>query len=138
MKLQNKNLKIVYDFLMSIGVKGKKNAHRTRVATVIGEQANKYADEELTLLKDYCETDENGDLKRLENGNFDIKDVSKFKEEQKALADEYFVLDDSNLETALKTVKEIVEEYNKELEGNKALAHFYLIEAFENMKGEDE
>lgn len=131
-KLQNKDLKIVFDFLLSIGVKGKKNAHRTRVAKVIEEQSNVYAEEELTLLKDYCKTDENGDFVHLSNGNLDISDPKKFKEEQNALAEEYFAIDDNNLETALKTVKELVMEYNKELEGDDALAHFYLVDAFEN------
>lgn len=131
-KLQNKDLKVIYSFLMGIGIKGKKSTHRTRIAKVIEEQHKKYAEEELELIKDYCETDEKGEFARLPNGNLDISDPKKFKEEQKALADEYFTIDDRNLETALKTVEEIVIDYNKELEGDNALAHFYLVEAFEN------
>ncbi len=130
-KLKNKDLKVIYDFLLSIGVKGRKNAHRTRIVKVIEEQNNKYVEEELTLLKDYCETDEKEEFVRLPNGNLDISDPKKFKEEQKSLAEEYFTIDDKNLETALKTVEEIINDYNKELEGNDALAHFYLVEAFE-------
>jgi hypothetical protein len=130
-KLQNKDLKITYDFLMSIGVKGKKSTHRTRIAKAIEEQHKKYADEELNLLKDYCSVDDKGEFVRLPNGNLDISDTAKFNKEQESLANEYFVIDDTNLETALKTVKELVIDYNKELDGNDALAHFYLVEAFE-------
>lgn len=138
-KLKNKDLKIIFDFLMGISIKGKKSVHRTRIAKVIEEQNKKYADEEIELLKDFCETNERGEFVRLPNGNLDVSDTEEFKKQQEALVNEYFTIDDKNLETALNTVKELVMEYNKELEGNNALAHFYLVEAFENAEtGGDE
>ncbi|MGP4038325.1 hypothetical protein ACTWP4_00235 [Gracilibacillus sp. D59] len=135
-KLKNKDLRIVSDFLLnSISAKGKKNIHRMRIVEAINEQRKKYAQEEELLLKDYCKLDEQGELKRNNQGTFDVVDKGKMKEladQREYLQNEVLIIDDKNLITAFKTVEKLVNEYDKELVGEQALAHFILSEAFEN------
>jgi acetolactate synthase small subunit len=131
-KLQNKELKDVAEFLKKLSLNGKKSVHRMRVVKVLEEQNKKLGEEELELLKEYVETDEKGEFVH-ESGNLKFKgDVKEFKKQQEDLYNEYFVLDDTNLESALKTLKEVVNDYNKELSEKDAEAHFTLVEAFEN------
>lgn len=142
MKLQNKNLKNVVDFLLNnVGAKGKKNLHRMRIVKALQEQNKKYYEEEMVLLKEFAELDEQGNLVPGQGGGFKLKgDKKEFEKQQAELMDEYFVLDDVNLQSALKTVEKLANEFDKELAGVSAEAHFYLVEAFENEeeKGDEE
>src|SRR5699024_30844 len=137
-KLQNKNLKMIYDFLMSLTVKGSRNIHRTRIALAVKEQHEKVSKEEMDLIKDYAELDDDEEFIRGHNGNIKFKDINKFKEEQEKLLDETFVIEGENLQSALNSVNKLITDYNKALEGDHALAHFYLSEAFSNAEGGDE
>ncbi|WP_062049224.1 hypothetical protein [Bacillus sp. JCM 19034] len=140
MKLQYKDLKVAADFLKKVSLKGKKSVHRMRIIKVLEEQNKKFAEEELELLKSYAELDEQGELVLSEGGGFKIKedkDKKEFRKQQEELYQEYFVVDEKNLETAVKTVEEVVNDYNKELSDKDAEAHFLLVEAFENMEGDE-
>lgn len=137
-KLQNKYLKDVADFLLNtVSAKGKKNIHRMRIVKSLQERDKEVGEEEVTLLKEFAQLDENGELKRNDAGGFDIEDMKGFNEQHKALYDEYFVIDDKNLESSLTTVKKLVNDFDKELSGKNAEAHFILIEAFENAEAEE-
>ncbi|MED4080094.1 hypothetical protein P4637_08845 [Halalkalibacterium halodurans] len=130
-KIQNKELKDVSEFLRKLSLKGKKSVHRMRIVKVLEEQNKKLGEEEVELLKEYVETDEKGEF-IYENEKLKFKnDAREFKKQQDELFNEYFVLDDTNLESALKTLEEIVNDYNKELSEKDAEAHFILVEAFE-------
>ncbi|MDY7224667.1 hypothetical protein [Halalkalibacterium halodurans] len=134
-KIPNKHLKDVSEFLRKLSLKGKKSVHRMRIVKVLEEQNKKLGEEEVELLKEYVETDEKGEF-IYENEKLKFKnDAREFKKQQDELFNEYFVLDDTNLESALNTVKEVVTDYNKELSEKDAEAHFTLVEAFE--KGEE-
>lgn len=137
-KIKNKYLNDVANFLLnSVSAKGKENIHRMRVVKALQEKHKEVSEEEVELLKEYAGTDENGDIKRNEQGNFDVKDVKGFNEAHKALFNEYFVIDDANLESALETVKKLINDYDEELSGKQAEAHFILSEAFEKNAEED-
>ena len=138
-KLQNKDVKNVADFLQNtISVKGKKNIHRMRIVKSLQERNKVVGEEEFTLLKEYAQLDDKGELKRNEAGGFYIEDTKGFSEQHKALYDEFFVFDDKNLESALKTVEKLVNDYDKELSGKQAEAHFILVEAFDENKTEED
>ena len=138
-KLQNKDLKNVADFLQNtLTAKGKKNVHRMRIVKAIENKNKEVGEEEYTLLKEYVPIGDNGELKRNDTGGFAIEDTKGFSEQHKALYDEYFVIDDKNLESALKTVEKLVNDYDKELSGKQAEAHFILIEAFEENNTEED
>lgn len=138
-KLQNKYLKNVADFLQNtVSAKGKKNVHRMRIVKAIENKNKEVGEEEVTLLKEYAQLDDKGELKRNDAGGFDIEDTKGFNEQHKALYDEYFTIDDKNLESALKTVEKLVNDYDKELSGKSAEAHFILVEAFEENNTEEE
>lgn len=138
-KIQNKHLNNVSDFLLNtVSAKGKKNVHRMRIVKTLQEKHKEVSEEELTLLKEYAGEDEEGNIKRNQHGNFDIKDVKGFNEAHKELFDEYFVIDDKNLESALNTVEKLVNDFDKELSGKDAEAHFILIEAFEEQPEEEQ
>jgi ribosomal protein S7 len=138
-KIKNEHLNNVADFLLnSVGAKGKKSIHKMRVVKALQEKHKEVSEEEVALLKEYAGEDEEGNIKRNDAGQFDIKDTKGFNEAHKALFDEEFVIDDVNLESALKTVEKLINDYDKELSGKQAEAHFVLYEAFEEAKGEDE
>ena len=138
-KLQNKYLKNVADFLQNtVSAKGKKNIHRMRIVKALQERNKEVGEEEVTLLKEYAQLDDKGELKRNDAGGFSIEDTKGFGEQHKALYDEYFVIDDKNLESALKTVEKLVNDYDKELSGKQAEAHFILVEAFEESNIEED
>ncbi|OEH52987.1 hypothetical protein AQ616_18265 [Oceanobacillus sp. E9] len=136
-KLQNKYLKDAAEFLQNvISTKGKKNLHRMRVVKVLLCQYEKVAEEEITLLKEYAKTDDQGEFVKNEAGGFDMDDYKGFNEQHKELFEEYFTLDDKNLEPALKTVEKLVNDFDKELSGKNAEMHYLLVEAFESNEGE--
>ncbi|SFM36322.1 hypothetical protein SAMN04487943_11522 [Gracilibacillus orientalis] len=138
-KLQNKHLKDVADFLQNnVGAKGKKNIHRMRIVKALQEGNNKLAEEEVALLKEYAKTDEQGELVTNEKGGFDVDDKKGFNEQHKELFDEEYVIDDKNLESAVKTVENLTNDYDKELIGKSAEAHFLLAESIENVEGGEE
>ncbi|MDO6451711.1 hypothetical protein [Oceanobacillus profundus] len=138
-KLQNKDLKNAADFLQNtVSAKGKKNVHRMRIVKALENKYKEVGEEEVTLLKEFAQLDDEGELKRNDAGGFDIEDTKGFNEAHKALYDEYFVIDDKNLESALKTVEKLVNDYDKELSGKHAEAHFILIEAFEENNTEED
>ena len=138
-KLQNKYLKNVADFLQNtLSAKGKKNVHRMRIVKALENKYKEVGEEEVTLLKEYAQLDDQGELKRNDAGGFDIEDTKGFNESHKALYDEYFMIDDKNLESALKTVEKLVNDYDKELSGKSAEAHFILVEAFEENNTEED
>ncbi|MBS3681788.1 hypothetical protein KGF86_16460 [Ornithinibacillus massiliensis] len=138
-KIQNQYLKDVAEFLQNnITTKGKKNIHRMRIVKIIQDRYKEVVEEEVTLLKEYAKTDENGEVIRNKDGGLDIEDKKGFNEQHKALFDEYFVIDGINLEPALKTVEKLVNEHDKELVGKPAEMHFILSDAFEENKTEEE
>lgn len=138
-KLQNKHLKDVADFLLNnVTAKGKKNIHRMRVVKALQERNKEVGEEELTLLKEYAKTDDQDELVRNEAGGFDIEDTKGFNKQHKELYDEYYTIEGANLESALKTVEKLVNDYDKELSGKSAEAHFILVEAFEENNTEEE
>lgn len=132
MKLKNSNLKMVANFLKDdLKTSGKDNIHRMRLVKAIEAQDEAIGKEELELLKEYAETDEDGELKQTEKGGFKISNPQVFKKQQEALFNEYYTIDDSNLNTALETVKQLVNDFDGELSGESAEAHFILSEALE-------
>ena len=132
-KLQNKDLKNVADFLQNtVTAKGKKNVHRMRIVKAIAEKDKEVREDEVTLLKDYAKLDDDGEIVFLDNGQPIIKEKKEFNKAHKELFEEEFVLDDKNLESALKTVEKLVNDFDKELSGQQAEAHFVLAEAFDN------
>jgi len=136
-KFQYKHLKGVADFLLNqVSTKGKKNIHRMRVVNALNQQHNNYAKEELELIKEYADTDEQGELIPREGGGFKIapSNAKVCNEAIQSLSGEYFTIDDSNLESALKTVEKLVNDFDKELVGHPAEMHYILSEAFENAK----
>ncbi|WP_017797559.1 hypothetical protein [Oceanobacillus kimchii] len=136
-KIQHKHLKDAADFLQNtVSAKGKKNIHRMRVVKALNEKYEGVAEEEITLLKEYAKTDDQGEFVKNEAGGFDMDDYKGFNEQHKELFDEYYTLDDKNLEPALKTVEKLVNDFDKELSGKQAEMHYILAEAFETNEGE--
>lgn len=137
-KLQNKHLKDVSEFLLGISLKGKKSRHRMRIVNALDQQNKKVAEEEIALLKEYAKLDEEGELIRKSDGSFDISDVKEFKKQQEDLYNEHFVIDDANLEGALQTIEKVVLDYDQELSNKDAFIHDYICQQFEESKEEDD
>ncbi|WP_424475448.1 hypothetical protein [Oceanobacillus kimchii] len=130
-KIQNKHLKDAAEFLQNtISAKGKENLHRMRVVKSFNEKYESIAEEEITLLKEYANTDINGELIKNESGGIEISDPYGFNKQHRELFDEYYILDDKNLESASQTVERLVNDFDKELSGKEAELHFILVESF--------
>lgn len=131
-RIKNRYLKDSIDFLYNMVLKGKQSRHRTRFVNLLNEKFKQVGEEEIELLKEYAETDGDGNLKNNGNGGFDIKDIKGFTVQQKELFDEDFVIEGGNHHGMLKTVKEILFDYDEEVSGKAAEAFDHLCEAFEN------
>ena len=132
LKIKNKHLKDVADFLYNkIALNGKKSIDRMRVVQNLNDRNDKYAEEEMEILKQYAELNEEGEPKPFEGNTFKVNDVKEFQKQQKILQEEEYILNDANLNSALTTLKDAVLNYDDELDGRDAFAHYYLYEQFD-------
>ncbi|WP_078379165.1 DUF1617 family protein [Sutcliffiella halmapala] len=120
------------DFLFNLSLKGKKSRHRTRLVNLLLDKHKQIAEEEMAIIKEFAGTDKDGEPKRKENGNLDIKNVKEFKKQQEELFREEFVIEGGDHHGMLKTVKEIIFDYDEEISGRQAVVYDHLYEAFEN------
>lgn len=134
--IKNEHVGETINFLFDLPLKGKQSRHRTRFINLLTEKHKQIVEEELQLIKEFAGVDENGEPKRNEHGNFDVKDVKEFKKQQEELLSEEYVVEGGDYHGMLKTVKEIVLNYDEEVSGKKAVIYDYLCEAFEDMKSE--
>ncbi|AZS49226.1 hypothetical protein BpsS140_00033 [Bacillus phage vB_BpsS-140] len=131
-KIKNRDLKGITDFLLKLSLKGKKSTNRMRLVKALQVRNEALLEEETELLKQYVELDEHGEFVRNSDGGFQLKGDSKeFKKLQTELMDEDYIVNDVNLDSSLKAIEEIISDYNKELSHREAEAHFSLVEAFE-------
>jgi hypothetical protein len=93
------------------------------------EKWKEVVEEEQELLKEFAGVNEEGNPKKKEDENFDVK---SFKEQQKELLDELFVIEGGDATGYLRTVKEILFDYDEEVIGKTAEVNDYLCEVFEN------
>lgn len=139
-KIQYKYVAEVIDFLSNISLKGKQSIHRTRFIKLVNEKLKQISEEELELVKEFTGIDEEGNPKKNEMGNFDIKDASGFLKQQKEYFEECYVIEGGDAHGMLKTMKAVIENYDQELSGKDAEVFEHLFTAFENSneKGEEE
>ena len=131
-KIQYKYVVEVINFLSNISLKGKQSIHRTRFIKLLNEKLKQISEEELELVKEFTGVDEEGNPKKNEMGNFDIKDAAGFLKQQKEYFQECYVIEGGDAHGMLKTMKSVIENYDQELSGKDAEVFEHLFTAFEN------
>ncbi len=131
-KIENKMLTQVINFLYDLKLKAKPSRHRTKFIKMLSNRLQEFAEQEQELLKEHCHLDAEGNpLKTTDGKGYQLKNVEGFKNDRIELFDEYMVIEGADNERMLKVVKRVLEECDKELSGEDAAAYDYLLDQFE-------
>lgn len=133
-KIQYSQLAHAIKFLAEMPLKGLKSINRTRFQNLLQDRLNQVSEEEVALIKEHAGVDKNGDPKRTEEGNFDIKDVPAFKKVQDEYFQQQYVVDGGDSQVMLQSVKKSLEDYDEEISGKEATAYEHLYTAFEKVE----
>lgn len=135
MKVEIKNsiLGKAIELLYEMELAGKRSRHRTRFIQQLSDRLELLSEEELILLKDYCELDEEGNpkmVKKDERQEYVFKDVHGFVKEQEELFDESMVIEGEDNKVMLVTVREALDECETAYSGEDATLYEYLCKQF--------
>lgn len=132
-KLENKLIVPVFQFLQEVSLKGKASRGRTQFSKRLQEKSKEF-DEALTILrKEYFETDEDGELK-VEEDKYIYKDKSQEEElngKIKELDEEEFEIQFGEYSIKYDAFFTALDHLEEELNGPKALAYDELMTAYE-------
>lgn len=130
-RIQNKYLKGAAEFLQNnLLLKGKQNIHRMRLVNAMLAYNEKIAEEEITLIKEYAEKNDDGEIIKSESDGVLISDMNAFNQQHKDLLEEYYILNNPNLEEAILTIADSLSNYEESLSGKEAKMHYYLYNVF--------
>lgn len=132
-KLQNKAIVPVFQFLQEVVLKGKASRGRTQFSKRLEEKNKEFNESLKELRKEYFKTDEEGEL-FVENGEFIAKDKKKNKELDNKLQE----LDDEEIEiqfgeysTKYEAMFAALDDIEDPLSGQSAYGYNELMDAFE-------
>ena len=139
-KIQNKDLAIIYAFLGKLSLKSKKSRARTRLSRLLEEKYREYAESTTELQKQFAICDEDGNL--VEDGD-GLKwetpsNKIKFLSEKKELDDEEAVINCTEIMQQMNVLHEVLEKLDMALEGDDAIAYDVLCEGLENLTSKEE
>ena len=136
MKIKNKDVEEIALFLLDFKLKGVENRRRNKFFKMLQSHLRELQEEHKQLLEEYCNKNEDGSLKTLEDDGrslYDIQDVEGFQKEYEKLMEEYlYVPTDESFSTVIGTVKKIVLNCDKEFSGAEALKYETICELFED------
>lgn len=142
-KLKNKEINMLAEFLMGLSLKGRESRMRTRLVRILQEHFQEtFLAEQQQLVEEHAEYNEDGEIvtetRTLKDGT--KQTVNKIKKEnvvefnrdiQDLLDEEYTIEENDNTKKMLETVANAVFEYDKELSGQKAFQYDRICDMFE-------
>lgn len=130
-KIENMIIERIVEMFFEMKLKGKKSRHRTKFIQFLTDKVAEKEKNEKQLLEEYCEKDENGELKANEEGtHYDIKDMDEYVRELQELNMEKVVFGGSENEETIKVVRDILDECEEEYSGYDATIYNHLCELF--------
>lgn len=141
-ELLNSTLGQTVELLFDLELAGKASRHRTRFIQRVNDRLTLLGEEENTLLKEYSELDEDGEIKTEGEGDqkrIIFKDIESFVKEQNELFSEKMVFEGDDDKAMLMTVREVLDTCETPFKGKEAVLYDYLCEQFkvdENLEEE--
>lgn len=137
MKIRNFEIKDFGAFLMGESLSGRKSRMRTRFVKLLDERLKQIEDERLSLLKEFAEVDENGEMKMDERGMAVMSDEqsAKFQAEYADLMNEEWVVDQTEeRRDMLLTIKDCVLNTERTFSGQEAIQYDRWCEIVEGIE----
>lgn len=143
MKIQNKHIKSLGDFLFDIDeLPAKQSRMKSKFIRLAQSELDEISKQQEELLKMYAEKDENGEIKKIkegENTRVQLKDVEAYAKGINELDEEYWIVEEneSNKDMLLK-LKDIVLNYEGRVKKEHSFAHEAICDAVEELSYEQE
>lgn len=136
-KLKNAALVDTFNLLQEMQLKGKASRARTKLNKLINDAINSLGESEIELIRQYGKLDENGEPKKLDNGNYQLNPdtLTEFNIEHTTLLNEDAEISGATYGSHLQDCIDFLNSYDGELSGKQADAYDALLDALEN-KGE--
>lgn len=140
LKMQNKVIVPVFQFLQDATLKGAASRGRTKMLKRLEEKSKEYNEALIEAQKEYFEVDEGGEFLKGNDGKFIL--IEKDKEKQKAvekeadkeikrISEEEFEISFNEYGTKYEAMFDVLESSEEELSGQKAFGYNELLEAYE-------
>lgn len=133
-KLKNKFLSPVFQFLDTAVLKGKATRGRTQFMKRLEEKSEEYNESVKDIRKEYFQTDERGELVVVDDKYQWIDNVPEqelFQNDVNNLNEEYAEISFFEHSTKYESLFKALEEYDRELTGQEALGYSELMDAYE-------
>lgn len=133
-KIKNKELTNVVQFLENLTMKGKQSIARSRMLQILEKKQKEFAEDRKSIVIAYAEKDDKGEAIIKADGTYELSTKSN-AEASKEIADlleEDAVIDYGEYSSRLNDLEKIIIEFDDEVSGNVAQGFFVLVTAFEN------
>ncbi|ARF70778.1 hypothetical protein B7C51_25240 (plasmid) [Paenibacillus larvae subsp. pulvifaciens] len=132
----NYEVQELVDFLMEISLVGKKSRLRIKFCKIAFQRLEELEEDKRRLIDDFCEKDENGKPKTVEEGNnkyIKLRDEESYKREYMELMNEEFIIEETNERKEMfDLIRDLILNTETEFNGNTALLHDRWCEIVES------
>ena len=138
LKLRNEMIVPSIEFLQGAELKGKFSRARSKLVTLLLDSLKELQESEMELVKEYGETDENGELIKDDKGNPQLSkdNIVKYNLEHAQLVSEIAEVEGGTYTDHATDCKQFLEDYDKALSGKEAQAYDVLLDALEYEESE--
>ena len=132
---KNSNLVPVIKLLNSIEIKGKYSRSRSKVVNVFMQKFEELQKDERSLIEEYCNKDENGEVVMLDSTTFDVpKELEGELTTAKAeLFAEEFSIETGELDQHFLNLRETLENLDKLLKGDEADIYDIILDELDKL-----
>ncbi|MCD1023460.1 DUF1617 family protein [Enterococcus sp. SMC-9] len=133
-KIKNKELANVEQFLGNLTMKGKQSIARSRMLQILEKKQKEFAEDRKSIVIAYAEKDDKGEAIVKEDGTYELstKGNAEASKEIADLLEEDAVIDYGEYSSRLNDLEKFIIEFDDEVSGNVAQGFFVLTTAFEN------
>lgn len=133
-KIKNKELSNVEQFLENLTMKGKQSIARSRMLQILEKKQKEFAEDRKSIVIAYAEKDDKGEAIVKEDGTYELstKGNAEASKEIADLLEEDAVIDYGEYSSRLNDLEKFIIEFDDEVSGNVAQGFFVLVTAFEN------
>jgi hypothetical protein len=139
-KLKNRHIVSLIPFLQGMKLKGEQSRARSKLLNLaMGAYASLH-DSELELLREFAVLDAGGEPKVSEDGSFSLREgcAKGYLAERENLFSEVAEIEGSTYTSHLEVMRQVLAEYTEELSGDEAALYDALMDAFEEVKADDD
>lgn len=133
-KIQNKEIVNVANFLEGLTMKGKLSIARSRMIQILDKKQKEFNEDRKSIVESYAEKDEDGKPKLKPDSTYELsaEGNAEASKEITKLLEEYAIIDYGEYSSRLNDLENYVTEFDEDVSGNVAQGFFVLVTAFEN------